>query len=142
MHVVAATVEDLPMLENLEALAYQPYRRSSRASLLRSLRSQRQTVWIGRTTKPVASMVLWHFRHTLRIYAITVHPDAQGQGLGTKMLQFAKAHAPKGGRLVLEADAQDPGLLSWYEHRGFEQVAFKPDFYGKGNHAWRLELRA
>lgn len=131
-----ADLADLDELLELEAAAFDAPRRASRASLRRSLTSARQSVWvIG--SPVVASLVLWHFPRCLRVYGVAVHPDAQGQGLGARLMAHATALSP--GRIVLEADARDARLLAWYHGQGFRQVRLIDGFYLDGRAAWRLE---
>ncbi|HET8570303.1 MAG TPA: GNAT family N-acetyltransferase [Candidatus Limnocylindria bacterium] len=67
-------------------------------------------------------------RFTTTIY---VHPDARRQGIGTQMLRFAEeradAHAPKAPAdaqlsIVGWVNAEQPEMVGWAEHRGYERV--------------------
>ncbi len=136
-----ATTADLDALTRFEHLCFQPWRRSSRASLRRSLASPRQSVWV--VDGPgglLASLVLWHHPHALRVYGVATHPDARGTGIGSKLMAHAEKLARAAGcqRVILEADPDEPGLVAWYEHRGYRAAAHRADFYGAGHHAVRL----
>ena len=51
-----------------------------------------------------------------------VHPQAQGVGLGTDLLEVAKARSP--GQLRLWAFQRNHRARTFYEHRGFEAIEF------------------
>lgn len=132
-----ATAEDLEHLIELEHLCFDAARQASRASLRRSILSPSQEVWMMEDDFGVlAAMVLWPRAKSLRVYGVAVRPDAQGRGLGAQMLRFAEARAP--GKVILEADALDRRLLSWYTHRGYRPAGERPDFYGVGRPAVRM----
>jgi len=128
---------DLDALVALEAACFDPPRRASRRSLARSLRSPRQEVWVVRDGGVVAALVVWRHRRLLRIYSLAVLPDRQGSGLGRALVAHAEAMAP--GRVVLEADVLDGRLVAWYSALGYRVVAERPDFYGPGRPAVRME---
>lgn len=134
-----ATPGDLAAIMELERTCFDAARRASRASLRRSLRSPRQSVWVLDDGELVGALVLWHFPKTLRIYGIAIRPDRQGSGLGARLMDHARSLAS--GRIVLEADAADARLLRWYEAQGFERIREIPGFYLDGRAAWRLEWR-
>jgi ribosomal protein S18 acetylase RimI-like enzyme len=137
---------DLDALLEVEGLCFQPWRRASRKSLARSLRSHRQSVWIidgvgrGRGGAVAAFVVVWHHASKLRIYDIATRPDLRGHGLGRRLVRHVEALARSAGcpAIVLEADPTEPGLVQWYERQGFRQVARLPEFYAPGRHAVRL----
>lgn len=134
-----ADLDDLPALMELERLCYDGPRRQSRASLRRSLTSPRQSVWVLEDDFGIAAdLILWHHRHTLRVYGVAVRPDRQGKGLGRALVLHAEALAGP-ARVVLEADAADPRLIDWYERQGYRRTDLRPDFYAPGRHAWRME---
>lgn len=134
------TPADLGVLLRIEEEAFEPGRRASRASLVRSLRSTRQSVWLMGDD---AAMVLWHHPHALRIYGIAVRPGAQGRGLGVALLEHALVVARRQGarRIMLEAAADRPRLLAWYEQHGYRRERMRPDFYGPDRAAVRLTRR-
>jgi GNAT superfamily N-acetyltransferase len=59
-------------------------------------------------------------RETATIDTIAVHPDHQGQGIGTRLLERACAHARDLGATTIEAwTRDDEPTLRWYRSRGF-----------------------
>lgn len=137
-----ATLRDLDSLLDVERLCFQPWRRASRRSLARSLRSQRQSVWAidGPDGALAAFAVVWHHTSKLRIYDIATRPNLQGQGLGQRLIRHVESLARSAGCgcISLEADPTEPGLVPWYERQGFRVVARLPGFYAPGRHAVRL----
>lgn len=135
-----ATPADLAGIRALEAIAFDPARRASRASLARSLDSTSQEVWVIDQDGIVGSLVLWLHPKTVRVYGIAVRPDLQGHGLGRALMRTAEREARRrgAGQVVLEADALDTRLVEWYEDQGYRRVAQRPDFYAPGRPAVRM----
>lgn len=136
-----AVQADLDAIARLERAAFQPWRRSSRDSLRRSMHSPRQSVWVWDDGTVAGSLVLWHHDRTLRVYGVAVDPARQGHGIGASLMRHAEQLARDSGkqRVVLEADAEDTRLLAWYEGQGYRRDHRIDDFYGPGRPAWRLE---
>lgn len=159
MRIRRATRRDLDALVALESLCFQPFRRASRRSLARSLRSPRQSVWVVDASAPTpgagspsapaprnapnplaALLVLWHHPHRVRVYDVATHPDLRGHGLGNALMRHAEELARKAGCALvsLEADPREPGLVPWYERQGYRVVVRLADFYAKGRPAVRM----
>jgi ribosomal protein S18 acetylase RimI-like enzyme len=140
--VRVATTEDLKPILAIEVAAFEPSRRSSRASLRRALQSPFQRVFVTEIAGTVAGyLVLWPFRRSWRVYSLAAHPDFSGRGVGGALLDAAVARAREAGvrRVVLES-GENPDLLRFYQRRGFGQRRRLPDYYAPGHHALRLEL--
>jgi ribosomal protein S18 acetylase RimI-like enzyme len=140
---IRATAGDLTALMQLEAVAFPADRRESRRTLLRSLHSPHQEVWIigdPADAQVQAAMILRIHRLRLRIQSIAVDPCFQGCGLGNRLLLHARQRALDLGRslLSLEADSSQPRLLEWYQRHGFIKTAFLRHYYSRGKHAWRM----
>lgn len=136
-----AVQADLDAIARIEKEAFQPWRRSSRDSLRRSLQSPHQSVWVFDDGAIGGAIVLWHHERTVRVYGIAVDPARQGQGIGRRLMDHAEGLARETGkeRVVLEADADDERLLAWYEGNGYRRDHRLDDFYAPGHAAWRLE---
>ncbi len=89
----------------------------------------------------LGSLVLWHHPKALRVYGVATHPTARGRGLGYALMQHAERLAAAHGatRVILEADPSEPGLVAWYQRQGYSVVEHRPDFYGDGRNAVRME---
>jgi ribosomal protein S18 acetylase RimI-like enzyme len=141
-----ARSDDLEAIVALEAQAFDPARRTSRASLRRALRSPFQRVLVleaagGEGSGRVAGyVVVWPFRRTWRIYNLASDPARRNQGVGGALLAAAAAEARRAGaaRLVLEARLE-PGLVRFYEQRGFRTCRTLPNYYAEGEDAIRME---
>lgn len=135
-------MQDLERLVELEALCFDPVRRDPRSTLRRSLLNARHETWIldGPGGKPLAALFLRRVRKSLRIYSLATHPDLRGQGWGNRLLDWSISRALDFGAspLMLEADASNPGLVSWYERHGFRRIQLLPSYYAPGRDAWRL----
>ncbi len=71
------------------------------------------------------------------LYWIAVHPDCQGQGLGSQLLIQCEQQITEVGGARLYADTSSrpqyrPSRV-FYEHSGFDRAAKLPDFYGPGD---------
>lgn len=138
----SALPTDLSALDALEARLFPPERRESRRGLLRSLKSPAQEVWILKDNKTLlAAMTLRIYPKSLRIYSLGVHPAAQGQGLGRRLIHHAHVRARElsKDRLTLEADADNARLIQTYAHEGFQFVHEIPEYYGPGTRAHRMQ---
>lgn len=143
-----ANLHDLAAIEKLEVACFQDYRRASEASLRRSLASPTQSVWVVDGKGPpgahlVGLLVLWHFRHRVRVYDIATDPDARGQGIGAMLLAHAESLARSSGCpwMTLEAEEADQRLVAWYQKHGYTVVDHLVDFYHGGCHAVRMTKR-
>jgi putative acetyltransferase len=64
------------------------------------------------------------FAHVLGGLTVAVHPDRQGQGIGSKLFEalitWARAQVPAILRIELAAGAGNPGAVRLYERLGFQ----------------------
>ncbi len=134
---------DLPFLVELEEACFAEHRRSTRRSLLRSLRSEGQQVYVVEPVgegHPVGAAVLIYYKQALRLYSIAVLPDKRGSGAGHQLMQRVLEEARVRGceRITLEADARDAALLGWYRRYGFQETSRIPGYYAPGEDACRM----
>lgn len=65
------------------------------------------------------------FAHVLGSLTVAVHPERQGQGIGSKLFEaliaWAKAQDPAILRIELAAGGGNPGAIRLYERLGFKQ---------------------
>lgn len=141
-----ATPADLHSLETIEALCFDPARRSTRRSLMRSLQSDRQRVGLAVSTASsgeeavLGAAVLFLYQRSIRIYSVATLPEARGKGIGECLMRWADDQAGALGveRISLEVDAANPTLLNWYQKHHFKSEDPLPDYYGPGEHAMRM----
>jgi ribosomal-protein-alanine N-acetyltransferase len=76
-----------------------------------------------------------------RVYAVAVHPDCQGQGLGRQLfeavLDALRAHRIT--RVYLEVRRDNAKARKLYEQFGFTEHAPLPDYYGQRRHGVRMK---
>jgi GNAT superfamily N-acetyltransferase len=74
---------------------------------------------------------------TFDLYWIVVDPNFQGQGIGSKLLDFLeKVLKGIGGRMILAETSSVPEYEEtqrFYLQKGFQEVGRVPDFYYPGN---------
>jgi [ribosomal protein S18]-alanine N-acetyltransferase len=77
------------------------------------------------------------------IMTVAVAPDAQGQGLGGRLVQALVDAAADAGatQLLLEVRADNVPAQRLYTRRGFERIAVRRGYYSGGVDAWILRLR-
>ncbi|WFS61564.1 GNAT family N-acetyltransferase [Pseudodesulfovibrio thermohalotolerans] len=146
--VRAATLDDLPLFEACERTGFNENRRSSRASLRRSITSPSQLALViegkAKRRKPVPAgcAVVFQYKRSLRIYSLAILREHRMHGLGESLVrhvvEFAVSHGYE--RVSLEADMNNPKLVNWYRKFGFEPVRTLSDYYGPGEPAVRMVL--
>jgi [ribosomal protein S18]-alanine N-acetyltransferase len=131
---------DLSALVAIEAAAFEPARRSSRASLRRALGSRFQRVFVFDIDGDVAGLiVLWPYRHSWRVYNLASDPSHRNRGVAGALLSESIELARRAGARTLVLESRDePGLVRFYERRGFAVRRRLPDYYGRGQHAVRM----
>ncbi len=86
---------------------------------------ERDECWIcgghGRTD---ASLVLQHKPDHLLLWALAVHPDAAGLGIGTALLNFAETRAQAAGysEIRLFTNVLMQSNRDWYKRSGFQEI--------------------
>lgn len=75
------------------------------------------------------------------ITAVAVLPAKQKQGFAGQLLDFAEDKARKAGTkwLRLDCRAEVPGLVTFYEKRGFNKLGDKPVDEGEDGTYWLME---
>jgi len=138
---------DLHALELIEEICFPKFQRSSKRSLITSLSSSTQEVWMAEARlnedyRIAGALILHKHTRTLRVYSIGVLPEFQGKGIGQKLLDQACSQAMAQGyeKIVLEARASDKTLLGWYQKSGFVVKQHLPDYYCEGEDAFRLQF--
>jgi [ribosomal protein S18]-alanine N-acetyltransferase len=70
------------------------------------------------------------------IQTIAVAPQAQGQGLGRRLLEHMIDVATQRGctQMFLEVMDTNEGAIAMYDAHGFERIQVRRDYYGPGMH--------
>ncbi|MFV1884868.1 MAG: GNAT family N-acetyltransferase [Balneola sp.] len=136
---------DLDLLLTIEKSSFEPFQQSSRRSLQLSLNSPFQKVFFAEILhhkKKVAagSAIIHRYKHTLRIFSISILPEYQSNGIGSLLLKHIEHVALSEGydRISLEADAENRKLIAWYNNRGYHSKELIKDYYEEGRDALRM----
>ncbi|MGH9177769.1 MAG: GNAT family N-acetyltransferase [Acidimicrobiales bacterium] len=78
-------------------------------------------------------------RRAARLRSMAVHPDQQGQGLGTQLLAALVARARQDGYQVLWANGRDTAL-AFYRRHGWEVVGDGFESVGLPHHVVLVDL--
>lgn len=75
-----------------------------------------------------------------RLYAVAVHPDARGRGIGQKLVCHILHSLTKMGakRIFLEVNVENRAAIKLYHKLGFADWRYLSDYYGPGYHALRM----
>ncbi len=145
LNIRKGTISDLESILNIEKSVFPLFQQSSRRTLLLSLRSNFQQVWVADCTtkgnkEVCGALILYAYKRTLRIYSIATSKDYQGKGVGDALLKHAESIAGDSGfeRISLEAEAANKKLIDWYRKRGFEVVELNRDYYDDGIDAYKM----
>lgn len=141
MQIRRGRLRDLPAILELETACFEEERRDSPKVFRHSLTSPHQEAWVAKEHgKILGSLFLRFHPHTCRIHSIAVSPDAQGRGIGNRLIQKAhtRAHQKGCSRMSLEADSRNRSLIAWYQHRGYKIKKTLPHYYAPNWHGTRL----
>jgi ribosomal protein S18 acetylase RimI-like enzyme len=79
-----------------------------------------------------------HTQRSYDLYWIAVAPDAQGQGVGQRLMELAEAAVARrgGGQLYIETSSRASYARTrrFYRAGGYEEAARLRDFYAPGDH--------
>ena len=78
----------------------------------------------------------------LWIFGISIRPAWRGRGHGTRLLELVIAELPSLGAdgLLLTVDPGNAAARAMYRRAGFADERFIPDFYGPGEHRWKMRF--
>jgi glutathione synthase/RimK-type ligase-like ATP-grasp enzyme/ribosomal protein S18 acetylase RimI-like enzyme len=148
IHIRKANDDDLSFLLNLEKESFPLFQQNSRQNIKHGIDSQFQEFFIAehhlkkRITK-IGSLVVFKYKHTLRIYSIAIMPEYQNKGVGDYLIKYAKEYAVQNNfeRVLLEVRANNHKLIGWYKQRGFQSLDLHKDYYRQGEDALKMEYR-
>jgi len=141
-----ATVEDIPFLEQLEKKCFPENRQSSSKSIKNSILSPAQLVFIAEILKdkklhiPAGSATAFLYKHSIRIYSISVEKEFRSLGVGKAMINAITEYAESCNyeKITLEVDAANIELTDWYLNQNFEMVKLLENYYADGEHAYKM----
>ncbi|OOP57946.1 MAG: hypothetical protein AYP45_00625 [Candidatus Brocadia carolinensis] len=88
-----------------------------------------------------AGVLRHHHQHQSgRLYAIAVHPNAQGKRIGYKLIDHILHSLTTHGaqRIFLEVHAENQKAMNLYHKLGFIVQGHLADYYGAGHHGIRM----
>lgn len=142
-----ASPADLDFIVALECECFAAHRKSSRASIRKSIQSPRQWVFVAEIAdgqqdgrEPAAAAIVFLYKKSLRLYSIAVGQQYRRLGVGDALMHSLADTAVKHDfeSITLEADAGNAGLVAWYRKHGFEVSRFLEDYYRVGESAYRM----
>ena len=146
LNIRESQISDFYFLEMLENKSFSHFQQSSQKSIRHSLKSKFQQVLIaeskaGKNATPVGALVLFLYKHVLRIYSIAVLAEYQKVGLGTFMLNYVKSLATEKNykSILIEVQAKNHKLIAWYKKNGFSVLRTMPNYYASGEDAVKME---
>lgn len=136
---------DLNAIDRLESRSFHADR-FSRATLRGLLSSPTAACLVAEIDGDLAGYAVVLFRagsRAARLYSLAVDPVRRGLGIARALLNAAERAALARGarRLRLEVRASNKAGLSLYDRAGFTFLERRPEYYGDGEDAVRLEKR-
>ncbi len=140
-----AGLDDLDAIDAVEAQSF-VYDRFPRRNLARMLASPSAVFILAEVERGVAGYAAVLFRtgtKVARLYSIAVAPDHRGHDVAGQLLAQAEALAVRWGRdrMRLEFRSSNDRAHRLYLRAGYVALATKPDYYGDGETAIRMEKR-
>ncbi len=143
IHVRQLTRDDLDAAAAIEAAA--GHTAWTRTQLLECLDHRLQGGWALEDAGVLQGHLMWQrVADEAELLIITIHPGAQGRGLGRvlmeRFLQDCRDHGV--AQVFLEVEASNAPALALYRRTGWEQVGRRRDYYGPGKDAllWARRL--
>lgn len=102
------------------------------ASIMQRYLEKPDTCWVWQEQEAIlAHAVVSVVATEAELLTIAVHPDAQGRGLGKKMLQqvIDCAEQQQAEQVFLEVRESNAGAIALYENNGFCQVGQRNNYY-------------
>ena len=144
-----AVADDVPAILEIERVSFQSLEETFNRRQVKSLLANpRATVSVaeihGQVLAWSVGLVRQHRRsRSGRLYAIAVHPDAQGRQVGRRLAEHTLAALAGMGieRVYLEVRSDNEPAIALYRKLGFADHRHLPKYYGPGRDALRMKLR-
>jgi glutathione synthase/RimK-type ligase-like ATP-grasp enzyme/ribosomal protein S18 acetylase RimI-like enzyme len=146
VHIRKAKDSDLAFLLKLEKDAFPVYQQTNTQSIKHAINSRFQEVLVveqGHKGKVcIGAVILFKYKHTLRIYSIGVLPACQNMGIGDYLINHVKEFAIRNHyeSITLEASYTNTKLINWYKEKGFVPEQALKDYYGEGEDALKMKF--
>ena len=92
--------------------------------------------------KTVGYCLSWLISETCELHRIGVKRELQGKGIGRELLNaLIQLASQKGAReILLEVSQRNEKALSFYRKFGFQKIAERENYYGKGDGALLMKF--
>ena len=137
----------LAELSRLETVCFRhPGERFNPRQIRSLLNNPRACVVVARDSGALAGWAVGLLRRTGprtcagRLYALSVHPDFRGRGLGARLAKNILDQLRRRGASTfsLEVRTPNPAAQGLYLRLGFRPAGALPDYYGPGLHGLRM----
>lgn len=143
-----ATIRDIEAILELEMLGFARFEeRFNRRQVQYLIANPRAVVVVAVSNSRVlgwAAGLIRRYRKSDsgRIYAVAVHPDARGRGIGRKLMCHILHSLTLLGakRIFLEVNVENQAAINLYHKLGFVDQGNLIDYYGPGHHGLRMML--
>lgn len=140
-------ISDVDFLDKLEKESFPHFQQSSKKSIIHSIQSNFQEVLIVEIEEnkkvPVAALILFKFKKTLRIYSIAILLAYRKIGIGDFIINHIKKFAGSNQflRIIIEVRLNSNRLIEWYKIHGFNPANTIKDYYCSGEDAIKMEFK-
>lgn len=146
IHLRSATVEDIAAILELETVSFsRAEEKFGRRQVQSLITNPHAFVVVAESDNKVFGWAAGllrrhHASNSGRLYAVAVHPNARGKGIGKRLvnhilLSFAM-HGAR--RIFLEVNAENQEAINLYHKLGFTDQKYLVDYYGPGYHGLRM----
>jgi len=122
---------DLPLVENLDGLAFEPIWQNSTASLSKAFKMAAYSTVITQGKDIIAYQVSTQNLMGGHLARLAVHPEYQGRGIGKALVidLMRKLGAKGAQRITVNTQSDNPASLALYRTLGFEATGEKYPVY-------------
>ncbi len=145
LRIRPATLRDLDTLHQLEVTHFgdDQFSRSQLRHLITRANATSYVVEKGHDVADVAGSAIMVWRKNSRIgrlYSILISRDAQGHGLGAKLLARCESDAKKRGctHVTLEVRTDNRPAIAMYLKHGYEITDSLPGYYHDGSNGLKM----
>ncbi|MGQ3685252.1 MAG: GNAT family N-acetyltransferase [Candidatus Loosdrechtia sp.] len=143
-----ATVRDIRAILELEKLGFARVEERFNRRQIENLLAKPSAIVIvaegnNRVLGWAAGLIRRYLKsYTGRVYAVAVHPDARGKGVGQGLVRYILHLLAEFGarRIFLEVNIKNNEAINLYHKLGFVYQRNLVDYYGTGHHGLRMVL--
>ncbi|MGM0408756.1 MAG: ribosomal protein S18-alanine N-acetyltransferase [Bacteroidota bacterium] len=103
-------------------------------------KSKSEFVVVRNHNKIIAYLIIQSRKNSrkYRIYSLAIAPEARGQGIGKKLLEYAEQLAKKNHiqKITLEVSEKNESAINLYKKQGYQIEKTRAGYYADGSPAW------